>query len=163
MVHSTRQRPSRASSCPTLPSGDIAGTDMETGSLQAVGEPRRTGDTGEAAQGMSRILVNWQRTKASRTLDRISSGLHWLGRWLLRFVLRTIRAFLAGVGAFALLVLGLARSVGIEQVGAEALLGVLLTGGVIGVMLQRSFKRFALLRRAGELLTLRVAVLAATE
>ena len=41
MVHSTRQRPSRASSCPTLPSGDIAGTDMETGSLQAVGEPPR--------------------------------------------------------------------------------------------------------------------------
>ena len=118
MVHSTRQRPSRASSCPTLPSGDIAGTDMETGSLQAVGEPRWTGDTGEATQGISRILVNWQRTKASRVIDRISSGLRWLGRWLLRFVLRTIRTFLAGVGAFSLLVLGLARSVGIEQVSA---------------------------------------------
>ena len=118
MVHSTPQRPSGASSCPTLPSGDIAGTDMETGSLQAVGEPRRTGDTGEATQGISRILANWQRTKASRVIDRISSGLRWLGRWLLRFVLRTIRTFLAGVGAFSLLVLGLARSVGIEQVSA---------------------------------------------
>ena len=112
---------------------------------------------------MSRILVNWQRTKASRTLDRISSGLRWLGRWLLRFVLRTIRAFLAGVGAFALLVLGLGRAVGIEHVEIEALLGLLMTGGLVGVVLQRSFKRFALLRRAGELLTLRVAVLAATE
>ena len=112
---------------------------------------------------MSRILVNWQRTKASRILDRISSGLRWLGQWLLRFVLRTIRAFLAGVGAFALLLLGLARSVGIEQVNAEGLLGLLMTGGLVGVVLQRSFKRFALLRRAGELLTLRVAAIAATE
>ena len=112
---------------------------------------------------MSRILVNWQRTKASRILDRISSGLRWLGQWLLRFVLRTIRAFLVGVGAFALLLLGLARSVGIEQVNAEGLLELLMTGGLVGVVLQRSFKRFALLRRAGELLTLRVVAIAGTE
>ena len=32
------------------------------------------------------------------TIPRVSNGLHWLGQWLLRFVLRTIRAFLAGVG-----------------------------------------------------------------
>ena len=121
--------------------------------------PPPTGDTGEAAVGMSRTVTFWKRTTVSRTLDRISSGLRWLGRWFLRFVLRTIRAFLAGVGAFALLLLGLARSVGIEQVNAEGLLGLLVTGGLVGVILQRSFKRFALLRRAGELLTLRVAVL----
>lgn len=122
-----------------------------------------TEDADEAAPGMSRIATLWKQTRASRILDRVSRGLQWLGRWLLRFVLRTIRAFLAGVGAFALVVLGLARSVGIEQVNAEALLALLVTGGVVGVVLQRSFKKFALLRRAGELLTLRVAAIAATE
>ena len=112
---------------------------------------------------MSRTVTFWKRTKVSRVIDRISSGLRWLGRWLLRFVLRTIRPFLAGVGAFALLLLGLARSVGIEQVNAEGLLGLLMTGGLVGVVLQRSFKRFTLLRKAGDLLTLRVAAIAATE
>ena len=126
-------------------------------------EPTTTADVDEAAPGMSRIATIWKHTRASRILDRMSSGLRWLGRWLLRFVLRTIRAFLAGVGAFALLLLGLARSVGIEQVNAEGFLGLLVTGGVVGVILQRSFKRFALLRKAGDLLTLRVAAIAATE
>lgn len=79
------------------------------------------------------------------------------------FVLRTIRAFLAGAGAFGLLVLGLGLSVGIEQVRIEGLLGLLLAGGIVGVILQRSFKRFALLRKVGDLLTLRVAAIAATE
>ena len=104
-----------------------------------------------------------ERTKASEIIDRVSSGLHWLGQWLVRFVLRTIRAFLAGVGAFALLLLGLGRAVGIEQINTDALLGLLVTGRVVGVILQRTFKKFALLRRAGELLTPRVAVLAGTE
>ena len=117
-----------------------------------------TDDVGEAAPGMSRIATLWRQTKASRILDRISRGFRWLGRWLLRFVLRTIRAFLAGVGAFALLVLGLASVLGIEQVNADGLLGLLLTGGVIGVVLQRSFKKFALLRKAGDFL--RVAAIA---
>ena len=66
-------------------------------------EPIATEDTDEAAPEMSRTVTFWKRTKVSRVIDRISSGLRWLGRWLLRFVLRTIRAFLAGVGAFALL------------------------------------------------------------
>ena len=112
---------------------------------------------------MVRTPCQDERTKASEIIDRVSSGLRWLGQWLLRFVLRTIRAFLAGVGAFALLLLGLGRSVGMEQVDIEGLLGFLVIGGVVGVVLQRSFKRFALLRRAGDLLTLRVAAIAATE
>ena len=126
-------------------------------------EPTTTEDVGEPAPEMSRTATLWKQTRVSKILDRISSGLHWLGQWLLRFVLRTIRAFLAGVGAFALLLLGLGRSVGIEQVDIEGLLGLLLTGGIVGVILQRSFKRFALLRKAGDLLTLRVAAIAANE
>ena len=114
-------------------------------------EPPTTGDTGEAAVGMSRTVTFW-RTKASRIIDRISSGLRWLGRWLLRFVLRTIRAFLTGVGAFALLVLIIVRSLGIEHVYIDALLGILVIGGVVGVIVQRRFKRFALLRRAWQMM-----------
>lgn len=112
---------------------------------------------------MTQTTGERERTKASEIIDRISGGLRWLGQWLLRFVLRTIRAFLAGVGAFALLSLITVRSVGIEHVYVDGFLGLLVTGGVVGVVLQRSFKKFALLRRAGELLTLRVAVLAGTE
>ena len=126
-------------------------------------EPTTTEDVGEAAPEMSRTATLWKQTRASRILDRISSGLRWLGQWLLRFVLRTIRAFLAGVGAFALLVLSLARSVGIEHVNTEALLGMLVTGGVVGVVVQRSFKKFTLLRKMGESLTLRAAAIAGTE
>lgn len=126
-------------------------------------EPASAGVEDGASRGSSRLTDYWKRTKVSKVIDRISSGLHWLGRWLLRFVLRTIRAFLAGVGAFALLVLGLARSVGIEQVDTEGLLGLLVTGGVVGVVLQRSFKKFALLRRVGESLTLKAAAVAGTE
>ena len=112
---------------------------------------------------MSRIVTIWKRPMVSRTIDHIFRGLRRLGLRLLRSVPRTIRAFLAGVGAFALLLLGLARSVGIAQVDTEPLLGLLVTGGGVGVVLQRSFKKLALLRRAGELLTLRVAGLAGTE
>ena len=126
-------------------------------------EPPATGDAGNTAVGMNGIATVGKRTKVSRVIDHISRGLRWLGRWLLRFVLRTIRAFLAGAGAFGLLVLGLGLSVGIEQVRIEGLLGLLLTGGIVGVIRQRSFKRFALLRKAGDLLTLRVAAIAATE
>ena len=126
-------------------------------------EPPTTGDTGKTAVEMNGIVTVGKRTKVSRVIDHISRSLRWLGRWLLRFVLRTIRAFLAGAGAFGLLVLGLGLSVGIEQVRIEGLLGLLLTGGIVGVILQRSFKRFALLRKVGDLLTLRVAAIAATE
>ncbi len=125
-------------------------------------EPTTTEDVGKAASGMSRIATLWKQTRASKMLDRLSRGLQWLGRWLLRFVLRTIRAFLAGVGAFALLALITVRSIGIEHVSVDGFLGLIVMGGVIGVVLQRSFKKFALLRKAGELLTLRVAVLAGT-
>ena len=112
---------------------------------------------------MRRIVTLCKQTRASKVIDHLSRGLRWLGRWLLRFVLRTIRAFLAGAGASALLLLGLGLAAGIEQVDIEGLLGLLLTGGVVGVILQRSFKRFALLRKAGDLLTLKVAAIAATE
>lgn len=126
-------------------------------------EPATAGDAGDATQGNNRIIGCWKRMKASQIVDRMSNGLRWLGRWVLRFVLRTIRAFLAGVGGFAIVILGLGRPAGLEQVDTGVLLGLLMAGGFVGVALQRSFKRFALLRRLGELVTLKVAVTAGTE
>ena len=41
--------------------------------------PAATEDTGEAAPRTSHIATLWKRTRASKILDRMSSGLNWLG------------------------------------------------------------------------------------
>ena len=89
-----------------------------------------------------------------RLHQRLTRLGHRLWQWLLRYLFRTSRAFLAGVGAFTLLVFGLLRSAGIEQ-ATIVISGVLLlslAGGVIGVAIQRYYKRFALFRRVSEAL-----------
>ncbi len=90
--------------------------------------------------------------------QRLSHFADRLWRWLLRFVLRTSRAFLAGAGALNLLVLVAIKSAGIEWAtfSISEMLLLSLAGGVIGVAIQRYYKRFALLGRISEALAVRV-------
>ncbi len=81
--------------------------------------------------------------------QRLSYFADRLWRWLLRFVLRTSRAFLAGAGALNLLVFGTVRSAGVEwaTISISEVLLLSLAGGVMGVVIQRRYKRFAFLDR----------------
>lgn len=97
--------------------------------------------------------IDWRRLH-----QRLSHFPHRLWRWLLRFVLRTSRAFLAGAGALNMLVFGAMRSAGVEwaTISITEVLLLSLTGGVIGIVIQRCYKRFALLSRISEALAVKV-------
>ena len=92
----------------------------------------------------------------SRLDQHLSRFAHRLWQWLLRFVFRASRAFLAGAGALTLLVLGSLRLAGIERVSISGVLYLLLVGGGIGVAIQRFYKRIALLRRISEALRAKI-------
>lgn len=82
----------------------------------------------------------WVSEKTERAVVRVC-------QWLLRVVLRGIRAFLAGAGAFAFLALLGALSIGVDSVGTKAMLYFIAIGGGVGVVIQRTFKKFAFLRK----------------
>lgn len=97
--------------------------------------------------------IDWRKS-----YQRLSYFADRLWRWLLRFVLRTSRAFLAGAGALNLLVFGTVRSAGVEwaTISISEVLLLSLAGGVIGVVIQRYYERFALLGRLSESLACNV-------
>ena len=80
----------------------------------------------------------------------IDRALMRLGQWLSRVVLRAVRAFLAGAGAFSLMALIVAFSAGFDSLGTRAMLSFVITGGVLGVAIQRFFKKFAWLRKIAQ-------------
>ena len=82
-----------------------------------------------------------------RAGDFIDNALSRMWEWLLRMVLRTARAFLAGAGAFSLPFLIIALSLGIDTVRTLTTLTATVTGGLLGVVIQRTFKKFAWLRK----------------
>ena len=102
------------------------------------------------------LLDRLRKIDRSQLDQRLSRIAHRVWRWLLVFVLRTSRAFLAGTGAFTLLVLGSLRSAGIERVNISGVLLLLLIGGFVGLVIQRYYKRIALVRRISEFLAVKV-------
>ena len=97
--------------------------------------------------------IDWRRL-----YQRLSHFADRLGRWLVRYVLRTFRAFLAGAGALILLIFGTIRSAGVEwaTISVSEILLLSLAGGVIGVVIQRYYNRFALIGRFSEALAVKV-------
>ncbi len=105
---------------------------------------------------MTALLDRLRQIDWSQLDQRLSRIARRVWRWILVFVLRALRAFLAGAGAFALLVLGSLRSAGIERVNICGVLLLLLFGGFGGVVIQRCYKRFAFIRRMSEFLAVKV-------
>ena len=97
--------------------------------------------------------TRWKRwwallKKADRRVTQLADRL-W--RWLVRNVLRRMRAAAAGSGTLAWALLWLLA--GRDEVSTYWVLGVLLAGAALGLVAQQLYKKVTFLRRAEEVLS----------
>lgn len=92
--------------------------------------------------------LDWK--KIGQCVERIARR---VGEWILRFVGRKIRAFLAGAGAVTLLAMILLESVSFLPVNIAGVRNTLLIGGVIGICAQSFYKKITFPFRLANLLS----------